>query len=113
MKLNRLPNRLQAVPHTRVPVLQTTAGATPRPAGGSWMALRRKVMQRDRYTCAVCGTVRLDHEVDHIIPLEQGGPATDMANLQLLCAWVDADGVKRGCHADKTAAEARQRAGKG
>ena len=68
-------------------------------------------MQRDKFTCAGCGAIRMDHEVDHRTPLEQGGSNED-SNLQLLCAWVDEHGVKRGCHAEKTREEAQERAGK-
>lgn len=67
-------------------------------------------MQRDKYTCACCGAIRMDHECDHVVPLEQGGSNED-DNLQLLCAWFDASGVKQGCHAAKTKAEAKDRAG--
>ena len=75
------------------------------------MAKRRAVMQRDKYTCAGCGLIRMDHEVDHVVPLEQGG-SNDLENLQLLCAWFDVNGVKQGCHAAKSKAEAAERAGK-
>lgn len=54
----------------------------------------------------------MDHECDHVVPLEQGGSNED-SNLQLLCAWVDEHGVKRGCHAEKTREEAQKRAGRG
>lgn len=111
MKLQRIPNRLASITTTRLPTLQTKAGATPRIRGDAWMATRRKVMQRDKYTCAGCGLIRMDHEVDHVVPLEQGG-SNDLENLQLLCAWFDASGVKQGCHAAKTKAEAKERAGK-
>lgn len=46
----------------------------------------------------------MDHDVDHRIPLEQGGSNED-DNLQLLCSGPD------GCHARKTKSEAKQRAG--
>ena len=36
-------------------------------------------------------------EVDHVVPLDKGGAALDLGNLQTLC---------RGCHIDKTDAEA-------
>ena len=62
-------------------------------------------MLRDSFTCASCGLVRSDHEVDHINPLEQGG-SNDDVNLQLLCS-----GSER-CHAIKSKAETQARAGK-
>lgn len=87
----------------QVRVLDTKAGATARISGGGWMTTRSRIQKRDLYTCAACGRVRNDHEVDHRVPLEQGG-SNDYDNLQLLC---------RGpgeCHAKKTAAEAAARA---
>ena len=105
MKLSRLPSRLASIATNRLPTLQTKAGTTPRIRGDAWMATRRRIQQRDKYTCACCGLVRMDHEVDHIVPLEQGGLNED-GNLQLLC------GGPERCHAIKTAAEAKERAGK-
>ena len=105
MKLQRITNRLASITTTRLPTLQTKAGATPRIQGSSWMNTRRRIMQRDKFTCACCGAIRMDHEVDHIVPLEQGG-RNDDDNLQLLC------GGPGHCHAAKTAAEAKERAGK-
>ena len=105
MKLQRLPNRLTAIATTRLPTLQTKAGSTKRIAGSTWMATRRRIMQRDGFACACCGAIRMDHECDHVVPLEQGG-SNDDENLQLLCGGPDR------CHAAKTAAEAKERAGK-
>ena len=111
MKLQRIPNRLASITTTRLPTLQTKAGSTKRIAGSTWMATRRRIMQRDKFTCACCGAIRMDHECDHVVPLEQGG-SNDDENLQLLCVWVDEHGVHRGCHAVKTKKEAQERAGK-
>lgn len=105
MKLQRLPNRLASIATNRLPTLQTKAGTTPRIRGDAWMATRRRIQQRDKYTCACCGLVRMDHEVDHRVPLEQGG-SNDDDNLQLLCSGVDQ------CHDRKTRQEAKERAGK-
>lgn len=49
--------------------------------------------------CEAKGLVVAAAEVDHVIPLEQGGP-DDETNLQGLC---------HACHKAKTAAEARKR----
>lgn len=49
--------------------------------------------------CAECerkGIMRQGQHVDHIIPINQGGPAWDWDNLQTLCL---------SCHARKTARE--------
>ena len=57
-----------------------------------WRALRQVVLKRDGYRCLTCGKAgRL--EVDHIIPVVQGGAWWDAAGLQTLC---------RACHFDKS-----------
>lgn len=70
------------------------------------MTKRRAVLVRDGYRCQACGIVRADNEVDHSVPLEQGG-SNDMSNLQTLCGGQD------GCHTRKSAAEGKARRGKG
>ena len=112
MKLNKMKPRLAVLNTNRLPMLETKAGATPRTSGSTWMKTRRRIMLRDRYTCASCGLVRSDHDCDHVVPLEQGGADAD-CNLQLLCrSWIDEQRNKRGCHAEKSKAEAKERAGK-
>ena len=65
-----------------------------------WAHVRRVVLDRDRYRCQSCGVAgRL--EVDHIIPLADGGARWDLSNLQTLC--------RSPCHFAKTAAENRTR----
>lgn len=60
-----------------------------------WVRLRKRILERDGYRCRACGKPgRL--EVDHVIPLHQGGAALDPANLQTLC---------RTCHFLKTGLE--------
>lgn len=62
------------------------------------LKLRQKVLERDRYTCQLCGhkakdfyedgeSVRL--EVDHILPLKQGGKTIE-GNLWTLCSRCNA-----------------------
>jgi len=64
-----------------------------------WARLRRRILDRDRWRCRRCGRAgRL--EVDHRVPIAEGGEALDPANLQALC---------RGCHVAKTRAENRAR----
>lgn len=77
-----------------------TASGMVRPRGRRWMTLRAFVMTRDEYRCCACGVPGVGHEVDHVVPLEQGGAAWDAANLQTLCPT---------CHAAKTAAQAAGR----
>lgn len=63
-----------------------------------WAAARRAVFERDGHRCRKCGRVgRL--EVDHIVPLKQGGGPWVLDNLQSLC---------RRCHIEKTRAENRR-----
>ena len=107
MALKTLKPRLAVLNTNRVKVLDTKAGATERVRGSAWMRVRQAVLVRDLYTCAGCGLVSKTHEVDHIRPLEQGGDAMGLHNMQLLCAGPD------GCHARKTAAEGKARYGKG
>ena len=104
MKLSRLPNRLASIATNRLPVLDTKAGATKRIRGDAWMATRRRILQRDGYACQCCGIVRADNEIDHRVPLEQGG-SNDDENLQTLCGGPD------GCHTRKSKAEAKARSG--
>ena len=103
MALTTLKPRLQAINTNRVKVLDTKAGATERIRGRSWMGIRREVLLRDGYRCQSCGLVRMDNEVDHTTPLEQGG-SNDISNMQTLC------GGPKGCHTAKTKREAAARA---
>lgn len=107
MAMKMLKPKLAVLNTSRVKVLDTKAGATERVRGSAWMRVRRAVLLRDGYQCRSCGSIRNDHEVDHIKPLEQGGDAVSMDNMQLLCSGPD------GCHARKTAAEGNARHGKG
>lgn len=52
-------------------------------------ALRKKILERDHYTCCQCGVSLADEphlllEVDHIVPVSKGG-LTSEDNLQTLC----------------------------
>lgn len=105
IKLQRLQPRLKPLTQTKIKVLDTKAGATERIRGRAWMTTRQRIQQRDMCTCRACGLVRMDHDVDHIVPLEQGG-SNDDDNMQLLCS-----GPER-CHALKTASEVKSRAGR-
>ena len=60
-----------------------------------WKAVRLAVRRRDGWACVQCGAGgRI--EVDHIVPLRDGGAPFDLDNLQTLC---------RACHARKTRVE--------
>jgi 5-methylcytosine-specific restriction endonuclease McrA len=69
---------------------------TKRTTGRAWMAIRAIVIERDAayhngiVTCEYCGRsketdskVRI--QVDHVIPLEQGGTDMDLDNLVTSC----------------------------
>lgn len=50
--------------------------------------LRRRIAERDNYTCQICGRYMPDGvglQIDHIIPVAKGGKTTP-DNLQVLCA---------------------------
>jgi 5-methylcytosine-specific restriction enzyme A len=61
---------------------------------------RERVLRRDDYLCVHCralGRVEVAVEVDHIVPLCDGG-SNEQENLQSLC---------RSCHQSKSAEEER------
>jgi 5-methylcytosine-specific restriction endonuclease McrA len=102
MKLQTLKPRLQTAPNSRIKTLDAKAGATERVRGRAWMTQRQRVALAHNYQCAGCGRVWLSYrdQIDHIVPLEQGG-SNDDSNLQPLCSE---------CHETKTTREAQQRA---
>lgn len=67
--------------------------------GRRWRKLRVVVLERDGYRCRECGKAGA-LEVDHVVPLHQGGAVWALGNLQALC---------RGCHIAKTRRENEQR----
>lgn len=103
-KLPTLKPKLATLPSTRKAM--TTREV--RTAGRSLQARRMRIWSRDPH-CAMCGRlVAYPHgfELDHKVPLFQGGEDTD-ANCQILCVGYDEAGRKVGCHAEKTAREAK------
>lgn len=61
-----------------------------------WTATRARILRRDARTCYVCGNEA--HEVDHIIPVSQGGTHEDH-NLAAICV---------PCHRIKSERERRE-----
>ena len=60
-----------------------------------WRLLRRRILDRDGWRCVQCGKAgRL--EVDHVVPVKDGGDWWDPSNLRTL---------DRRCHFSKSAAE--------
>ncbi|MFP3564704.1 HNH endonuclease [Paraburkholderia sp. SIMBA_030] len=102
-KLQTLQPRVRAQTLSRVPMLEAKAGTTPRIRGRQWVKTRQRIAVEQQFTCQRCGLAWFPwrDQVDHDVPLEQGG-SNDDENLNLLCD---------DCHKAKTAQEASARAG--
>ena len=50
-----------------------------------WKRARLAALDRDGWRCRHCGRAAGRFEVDHIVPLEAGGAAYALDNLQSLC----------------------------
>lgn len=101
-KLTTLKPRI-AVQPLRLTVTQDRAGATPRIRGRKWMDRRARWLQ-EHPLCCDCeaeGRTTVADEVDHVIPLWEGG-ADDETNYASRCI---------PHHQAKTAREAARRAG--
>lgn len=105
MTLRTLKPRITSLNPSKVKTLDTKAGTTEMERGRAWMAKRERVATRHGYKCAMCGRLWVSYrdQIDHIVPREQGG-TNEESNLQPLCT--------QPCHAEKTAAEAKVRAGR-
>lgn len=103
MTLRTLKPRLGTLTASRTRTLEAKAGTTERMRGERWMKLRQKTLTEATFTCVDCGRVNASNEIDHEIPLEQGG-TYHPSNLKVRC--ID-------CHKVKTAREAGQRAAAG
>ena len=66
---------------------------------GTWQKLRRYKLAGDPF-CVVCN--RSADQVDHIVPINDGGDRLDPQNLQSMC---------QGCHSRKTAIDKKNRKG--
>ncbi|MDR5819843.1 HNH endonuclease signature motif containing protein [Caballeronia sp. LZ043] len=64
-------------------------------SGSARLKRNDRIRERDGFKCTHCSVAVRRGEVDHIIPLKDGGTEDD-SNCQLLCT---------GCHADKTRAD--------
>jgi 5-methylcytosine-specific restriction endonuclease McrA len=109
-KLQSIGNRV-AVLDIRTAKPMNSALVTSKPFASNWTAplrLRGRALQarnerikvRDHYTCQACGLVTEKLQVDHRIPLGDGGTEQD-DNLQSLCF----EGEGGGCHGAKTRSE--------
>jgi 5-methylcytosine-specific restriction protein A len=70
-------------------------------SGWQQQADAKRVLRRDHHRCAMCGV--LATEVDHVIPLAEGGTDTD-ANKQSLCHPHHAEKTKREAARGRTRA---------
>jgi hypothetical protein len=54
-----------------------------------WQRLRAEILERDHYECKVRGPKcrRRATEVDHIVPVADGGSMWDPQNLRAACGW--------------------------
>ncbi len=99
--MQMLKPRLATLNTSQVKTLTARIGATERTRGSKWVKIRAKWLSAHPL-CVMCeakGYAKPATQLDHIIPLWQGGK-DDESNYQSLCVE---------CHKDKTAAEARDR----
>jgi len=98
-KLSKLTSKVATVKVERSVI------AAERLRGRPWERIRQRVLLRDDYLCVEClkvGRVELAHEVDHIVPVCDGG-GNNMENLMSMCT---------PCHAAKSAREEKERGGR-
>ena len=96
-KLPTLKSRLNPVEGRKL----STTNTSERRMTGSRLQARRLRLWTESPTCAECGRVVAypnGFELDHRVPLHQGGADID-ENCQILCCGPD------GCHLKKTAAD--------
>ena len=55
-----------------------------RPTTPEWVTIRRRIFQRDNYTCTYCGAHGVRLECDHVVPVSRGGSNEDN-NLATAC----------------------------
>lgn len=70
-------------------------------SSGTWRSLKRRVDRRDNGHCYYCGGTPDEGEalqLDHLVPIAEGGSVVDLDNLGLIHA--------EPCHAEKSKAEA-------
>ena len=72
--------------------------------GRRLQATRLRIWTKDPH-CAICRKLvefPKGFELDHKTSIRRGG-SNDDENMQVLCIELTSDGVKTGCHIDKTA----------
>ena len=103
MALRSVGSRIPSAPKSSLRFLPTEGGKNASHyQSDEHRRWRRTVLERGRFTCVKCGAdgrgVRLF--ADHIVEIEDGGAALDIANGACLCA---------ACHAAKTALSKKNR----
>jgi hypothetical protein len=65
---------------------KVAAGHTELSAKRGGLSVRKRffVFKRDKYRCRICGATGVELEVDHIVPVAEGG-SDALGNLQTLC----------------------------
>ena len=108
-RLAMLKPRVTAAKTTTIKNVTTE---TQRKVTGRMLARRRFKLWSKSPHCAMCKRL-VDYprgfELDHEVPLWKGGSDAE-ANCQILCVYYGTDGKKQGCHAIKTALEAKEMA---
>lgn len=98
MSLKTLKPKIQTL-DTRI----GTAPATERIRGRKLQKINQRIGLRDMWTCQICGRVDAHGQVDHKVPLHQGGSESD-ENRWWLCI---------PCHDAKSEKEEAARRGQG
>jgi 5-methylcytosine-specific restriction protein A len=104
MKLTNLKPRLAVIKVSRIEPMAANPSATPRLRGRAGVERRAKWLA-GHPLCVLCearGITRMAEVVDHRVALWKGG-ADDETNFQSLC--------QTPCHDEKSAREAKERAG--
>jgi 5-methylcytosine-specific restriction enzyme A len=101
MSLNKLPLRVKPAQMATIKAAPINPNFTPRTRGSVWMARRARWLKHQPVCvmCLACGRTSAASQVDHVIPLIDGG-RDDESNYQSLC---------EPCHIAKTAEEAAAR----
>lgn len=85
-------------PQTQLGVWEKNSLAGKRLTGRALQKRNDRIKARDGWRCKGCGRITNELDVDHIVPMSQGGGDHD-ANLQCLCRGPD------GCHKQKSMLE--------
>lgn len=105
MRLTALKPRVAALRNTRA--IQPAQTLSDRRISGRRLQDRRWRLWKKDPHCVDCGRLTEypgGFELDHEVRLDQGGADEDF-NCRIRCVHWDANGMKAGCHAEKTKRE--------